>query len=154
MTNQTQPKPIAIRAANAPVYRAFGDTVHFNLTAAQTGGAFTMFTDITPPGGGPPPHWHEREDEWFYVVEGCVSFLVDGRWFDAHPGDSVFAPRGCVHAFKNNTAVPTKMIIHTSPSGFENFFAESAGEFAKPGGPDMNQVMAIAGKHGINFVQP
>jgi uncharacterized cupin superfamily protein len=30
---------------------------------------------MTPPGGGPGPHYHEREDEWFYIIEGRVSFL-------------------------------------------------------------------------------
>ena len=29
----------------------------------------------------------------------------------------------------------------------------TAGEIAKPGGPDMNRVIAIAAKHGIRFVQ-
>jgi hypothetical protein len=45
------------------------------------------------------------------------------------------------------------MLIHTAPSGFETFFAEAAEEFARPGGPDMNRAVAIAGKHGIRFVQ-
>jgi quercetin dioxygenase-like cupin family protein len=153
MNNETKLKPTIIKSSQSPVHRAFGDTIRFHLTGAQTGGAITMFTDITPPGGGPPPHFHEREDEWFHVLEGCVSFFVEGRWHDAHPGDSVFAPRGVVHAFKNNTATPTKLLIHTSPSGFEKFFAEEAEEFAKPGGPDMNRAFAIAAKHGIKFVQ-
>lgn len=46
------------------------------------------------------------------------------------------------------------MLIHTSPSGFENFFEEAAKEFAKSGGPDMNRAVSIAGEHGIHFVQP
>jgi mannose-6-phosphate isomerase-like protein (cupin superfamily) len=26
-------------------------------------------------GGGPGPHYHDHEDEWFYIVEGRDSFL-------------------------------------------------------------------------------
>lgn len=141
-------------SAQAPVIRAFGEEIHLHLGAAQTGGQFTMFTEITPPGGGPPPHWHENEDEWFHVLEGTVSFFVDGRWTDAQPGDSVLAPRKQVHTFKNGTSQPTKMLVHTSPSGFETFFAEAAVEFAKPGGPDMARAVWIAEAHGIHFVQP
>ena len=153
---RTQPimKPTITLADQAPVVRAFGEELHFHLVAGQTGGLFSMFTEITPPGGGPPPHWHDNEDEWFHLLEGTVSFFVDGQWTDAHPGDSVFAPRKQVHTFKNNTAQPTKMLIHTSPGGFDKFFAEAAEEFAKPGGPDMQRAAQIAGAYGIHFVQP
>ena len=132
--------------------QAFGEEVIVLLDGTQTGGRFTAFIEITPPGGGPPPHWHEREHEWFYVIEGRVSFLIDGRWADANPGDVVFAPREGVHTFKNNTVRPTRMLIHAAPSGFEQFFAEAAGEFARPEGPDMQRAVAIAGRHGIRFV--
>jgi len=132
---------------------AFGEQVTILLHGAQTGGLFTAFLEVTPPGGGPPPHYHEREEEWFYVLEGCVSIFVDDQWTDVQAGDAFFAPRGCVHTFKNNTDRPTRMLIHTSPSGFEHFFAEAAEEFGRPGGPDMNQAVAIAARHGIHFVQ-
>jgi quercetin dioxygenase-like cupin family protein len=145
-------KAILSKLDQGPVLRAFGEEVQIHLSGEQTGGLFTMFTEITPPGGGPPPHWHENEDEWFHVLEGTLSFLVDGRWVDAHPGDSVLAPRNQVHTFKNNTSQATKMLIQTSPSGFEKFFAMAAEEFAKPEGPDMQRAMHIAEAHGIHFV--
>lgn len=146
--------PVIAQPGTGRVLRAFGEEVTVLLSGSQTGGRFTAFLETTPPGGGPPPHFHEREHEWFYVLEGCVSFCAEGKWTDAHPGDVVFAPRQGVHTFKNNTGRPTRMLIHTSPSGFENFFAEAAEEFARPGGPDMNRAIAIASKYGIRFVQP
>jgi quercetin dioxygenase-like cupin family protein len=144
--------PVMVPPGTGQVLRAFGEEVTILLEGSQTGGQFTAFLEVTPPGGGPPPHFHEREHEWFYVLEGCVSFFTDGEWSDAHPGDVVFAPRQGVHTFKNNTGRPTRMLIHTAPSGFEKFFAEAAQEFARPGGPDMNRAVAIAGKYGIRFV--
>lgn len=144
-------KSVYTPAAQTRVLLAFGEEVQIHLGTEETGGAFTMFTNISPPGGGPPPHYHEKEDEWFYILEGTVSFLIDGKWFDAKPGDTVFAPRQQVHAFKNNTSTPTKMLVHASPSGFEKFYAEAAEEFAKPGGPDMARAIQIAGNHGIRF---
>ncbi len=36
-----------------------------------------------------------------------------------------------------------KQLIHTAPSGFETFFLKSAAEFQKPGGPDMDRILAI-----------
>lgn len=135
------------------VLHAFGEEVHLHLTGAQTGGLFTQWTEITPPGGGPPPHYHTKEDEWFYVVEGKVSFLLDGAWRDAEPGSGVFIPKKSVHAFKNTGNGPSRMVITTSPAGFEDFFGLAAEEFAGPGGPDMGRVVQIAADHGIHFVE-
>jgi hypothetical protein len=72
-------KPVIATPGNAPGLRAFGNEVMVHLGGGQTGGKFTMFTDITPPGGGPPPHYLTHEDEWFWffrvaaMVQGLVS---------------------------------------------------------------------------------
>ena len=131
---------------------AFGDEVTILLGPEQTGGLFTMFTGLVQPGGGPPPHVHAKEDEWFYVLEGKAEFLKEGVWHEAPVGTAVFTPKGVVHTFRNAGDVPLKMLMHTSPCGFEKFFSRCADEFAKPEGPDMGSIMAIAGEHGINFV--
>jgi quercetin dioxygenase-like cupin family protein len=138
-------------AAQSPVLRAFGEELHLHLTSEQTDGRFALFTELTPPGGGPPPHCHDNEDECFFVLEGTVSFLADGRWVDAKPGDTVLAPRRQVHTFRNNTDRTTRMLIQATPGGFERFFAEAAAEFARPGGPDMGRAVEIAKAHGIHF---
>lgn len=144
---------ISVVAADARrVMRAFGETVHVHLGGRETGGKATVFTNITPVGGGPPPHRHEREDEWFYVLEGQASFLVDGRWSDPlGPGASVFVPRGTVHGFKNVGPGELRQLITTSPSGFELFFAKAAEEFARPQGPRMDVALQIAAEFGIIF---
>lgn len=144
--------PHLARGGEARVIRAFGSEIRVLLSGAETGGAYASFIDLTPPGGGPPPHRHANEDEWFYILEGVVSFLVDGHWHDAQPGDLVFAPRHSVHTFKNNTTKTTRMLLHTAPAGFENFYAEAEQEFNRPGGPDMGRAVAIAAKHGIEIL--
>ncbi len=135
----------------AEVIRAYGDEIQVHLAGKHTGGQYTMFTDTTPPGSGPPPHFHALEDELFYVLEGRPSFLVEGRWREAPVGSSVFAPRHSLHAFKNAGDVPLRMLIHTAPSGFETFFKKSEAEFQKGGAPDMKRLLAIGAEHGIYF---
>jgi hypothetical protein len=93
-----------------------------------------------------------NEDETFFVVEGRVSFFKDGEWQEVTSGTAAFMPRGVVHTFKNVGAGPLRMLISTSPSGFETFFARCAGEFAKPGVPNMERIIAISAEHGIHFV--
>jgi quercetin dioxygenase-like cupin family protein len=124
---------------------------YLHLTGEDTAGRFTQWLEITPPGGGPPPHYHENEDEWFHVLEGRVSFRSKGEWTEAGPGARVHYPKGSVHAFKNTGDAPLRMLLTTMPSGFEDFFAKCADEFARPGGPDMPRVLEIAAEHGIHF---
>ena len=142
---------VVVPPAAGQVIRAFGEEITVHLDGAQTGGAFTMFTEVTSPGGGPPPHHHEHEDEWFYPLEGRVEFLRDGAWSEVPMGTVVFMPRGVVHAFRNPGCTPLRMLIHTAPAGFERFFARCAAEFGKPGTPDMARIVQIAAEHGIHF---
>lgn len=141
-------------AGQGMVVRAFGDTVTFLLRAEQTQGRFTLFLDETPPGGGPPPHFHLNEDELFYVLEGSACFYADGKWAEVKPGGVVYAPRGSIHTFKNAGGTPLRLLIRTSPSGFETFFTRCAEEFRQPGPPDMERILQIGAQHGIHFVQP
>jgi uncharacterized cupin superfamily protein len=80
-------------------------------------------------------------------------FLADGQWHESGPGDCAFMPRGVVHTFKNVGNQPSRMLITAMPSGFENFFAACAEEFAKTNSPEMSRITEIAAKHGIHFVQ-
>jgi quercetin dioxygenase-like cupin family protein len=152
MNPTNSPFPSVVFPADAPVVTAFGDCATFHLTGAQTGGKYTMFTSITQPGGGPPPHKHDKEDEWFLVLEGRAEFFKDGEWLEVPVGSSVFMERGTFHTFRNAGDTPLKQIIQTSPSGFEVFFTRCAAEFEKPGGPDMQKIMAISAEHGISYL--
>ena len=142
-----------VQRSEGQVLRAFGDEVVIHLDGERTGGTVTMFTGTVPPGGGPPPHYHVNEDETFHVLEGRVAFLSGGEWREVSPGGSAFIPRGVTHTFKNVGDQPSRILIMTTPSGFEKFFARCAEEFAKPGVPDMSRITQIAGEHGIHFVQ-
>jgi hypothetical protein len=136
------------------IIRAFGDEITVHLGAAETGGKYTMFTCVTPPGGGAPLHYHQNEDEWFLVLEGRAEFFKDGAWLEVPVGTAVFTPRGVVHSFRNAGDKALRMLMHTSPSGFEVFFARCAEEFAKPGGPEMARIVGIAADYGIQIVKP
>jgi quercetin dioxygenase-like cupin family protein len=142
-----------VRQTETRVLRAFGEEVTILLGGEQTGGKLTMWTEVTPPGSGPPPHYHLNEDESFHVLEGRFAFLVNGQWHEVGPGGGAHMPRSVVHAFKNVGDRPSRMLVMTTPSGFEKFFARCAEESAKAGGPDMSRIVQIGVEHGIHFVQ-
>src|SRR3712207_1001584 len=78
-----------------------GDHYTFLVTGEESGGAYFAMDALVPPGGGPPPHIHTREDETFYILEGEVEFLVGEELTVAGPGAFVNVPRGTVHRFRN-----------------------------------------------------
>jgi quercetin dioxygenase-like cupin family protein len=74
-----------------------GDLYTILATGEDTAGAFALIHASVPPGGGPPPHRHSREDEAFYILEGEISFEADGRSFAAATGAWVTLARGSLH---------------------------------------------------------
>jgi hypothetical protein len=51
-------------------FNIFGDSVELLVLSRQTNGAFSIGRQTSKPGGGPPPHFHQNEDEVFSVVTG------------------------------------------------------------------------------------
>jgi hypothetical protein len=62
-------------------------------------------------------------------------------------------PRGVVHTFKNVGDEPSRILIMTTPSGIEIFFARCAAQFAKGSKPEMSRLAEIGAEHGMHFVQ-
>jgi quercetin dioxygenase-like cupin family protein len=67
---------------------------------------------------GPGAHSHD-EDDVFYVLEGTMSFLLDGKWIDAPKGSFVVAPGGVKHDFENRTATRCGALNVSVPGDFE-----------------------------------
>lgn len=142
-------------------FSAVGDVYRFLATGEQTGGAYALCEARVLPGGGPPPHIHHREDESFFILEGEVTFLLGDRRVVAKAGSFIQGPRGVPHAFKNESGVPARMLIHVSPPGFERFMAEFAtpvASFDSPPVPvtpaDIEKLLAVAPKFGIEILPP
>lgn len=49
---------------------AMGVLVTVKVNAEDTGGAYSVFEDMIPPGAGRSPHTHTKEDETIFVLEG------------------------------------------------------------------------------------
>ena len=79
-----------------------------------------MIEHLAPQGHGSPLHIHTREDEWFYVLEGELTFWVDGQVSVAPAGSFVFGPKGLPHTFIVSSEM-ARFLLVTEPAGFERF---------------------------------
>jgi len=90
------------------------DTPRFNLAVIT----------IQPHRDGPPPHVHRDEDDSFYILEGELTFLVEGDELTAGPGTFVLAPPGVEHTFANRGDAVVRMVNVHAPAGFDIRLAE------------------------------
>jgi quercetin dioxygenase-like cupin family protein len=147
------PIPKVVPPGAGKALHVLGDVVTSLVAGAETGGAYAVQQQATHPGGGPPLHRHSREDEGFFVLEGQYEFRVGEQTFRAGPSTFVFGPRGIPHTFKCVGPGPGKIQVIISPPGFEAFF-EEADVLGRQGPLDMGQVVALAGKYGVEFLGP
>ena len=103
-----------------------GDLIEVKLSAEDTGGAYSMIDETSPPGGGPPPHLHRDEDEAFCVLEGEVEFLLGEGTIPAGTGTCVHIPKGTLRTFKNVGTSPSRVLGVLTPGGFERFSSKRA----------------------------
>jgi quercetin dioxygenase-like cupin family protein len=132
--------------------RLDGIGVVFKLFSADTGGSFALVEHPIEPGTlGAPPHRHQHEDEYSYVLEGEVTVLVGEQVIEGRPGALIAKPRGIMHAFWNAGTAPARLLEIIAPAGFEQYFAETA-ELVAAGVPaDDPRRRAVAQKYGLEF---
>ena len=92
--------------------------VEFLAGTAETP-RFTFGIIDFAPGRELEPHVHADEDDAFYVLEGEMTFEVDGEAVPAPPGTFVLVPPGVPHAFTNHTDQPVRMLNLHAPAGFD-----------------------------------
>src|SRR5258708_3147453 len=50
-------------------------------------------------------HYHEQTDEFYYVIAGTGTMILDGEEIELHPGVVVYVPRGVRHKAKGALTV-------------------------------------------------
>ena len=135
-----------------------GDTLTFKATGETTDGNLVLFENLTAPGGGPPPHFHTREDEFFFVLDGEFEIRIGDELHTLEAGGYAFVPRGTVHNFRNVGKSPSRLLVGFTPGGIEGFFRES-GRPATDDGPappvdddEIARTMAAGPKYGLEAI--
>jgi quercetin dioxygenase-like cupin family protein len=105
-----------------------------------------------PVGTFVPPHIHPNQDEFIYMLQGKLDFVLDGTDAAAEPGDFVRLPMGRPHGIFNNTDQDVKCLFWVSPSRrlYDLFWAiHDMGPNADPA-----DLVAVSAKHEVDFLPP
>lgn len=129
-------RPLVLAPGEGRGYPMGGISAVFKADGSETAGAYSISEWwLAPKTQGPGAHAHP-EDDVFYVIEGVMSFLVDGVWIDAPRGAFVLVPGGATHDFENRGEVRAGVLNLSIPGNFEQHMPDIAAWFAEhPPGP-------------------
>jgi len=120
----TSPRsPINHRPALENSVHYLAHTFSFLATGQDTDNAFALIHCFFRRGFTPPPHFHKREDESFYILDGVIDFQVGNKKFTVAPGELAILPKNVPHSF-NLVTDTAKALLLITPAGFETVFKE------------------------------
>jgi quercetin dioxygenase-like cupin family protein len=130
--------------------------LNFFIDGEDTNGTLVQFELVVPPGiKVPAPHFHVEVDETLYVLEGTLTQTVGTETVELQPGDYCFIKRGVVHGFNNLHDKNARVLCTLSPASIgPAYFREIAEVIGAGGPPDMQKILAIMKKHGLEPVKP
>ncbi len=100
-----------------------------------------------PPGSFVPPHIHLAQDEFLYLLEGKLEFLLDGVPGSAGVGDLVRLPMKIPHGIYNRSDAPVKVLFWVSPTGRMLELFQKIHNV-----PDPAEVARLSGLYDVPFV--
>jgi quercetin dioxygenase-like cupin family protein len=158
--NAPQRAPIALGPDEGEARWAFGGLAMLKATSETTAGRVFVSEQLAPRGAGSPLHVHRREDEWFYVIEGELTFWVGSEVIAASAGSFVYGPRDIPHTFVV-ASEEARFLLVTEPGGFGEFLhaaSEPAVRLEIPPAPteppDLAGLVALAAEYGIEILGP
>jgi len=152
--------PIALQPGEGDARWFLGALGTIKSSAETTDGRVAVLEFLWPQGSGSPLHVHRNEDEWFYVIEGEVTFWVGGDVVVAPAGSFLYGPRDIPHTFLV-TSTEARFLMVTEPAPFADFvraMSEPAQALTLPPAsvqpPSPEQMTAVAAEYGIEILGP
>ena len=138
-----------VSAGEGHVVTARGSVMAFKAVADQTGGDFSLMERTLPPGGRrPPAHRHVNCSEAFFVLDGRISFVLDGQNLTGGPGDFLLVPRGAAHTFGNEGTEPARLLVLHAPA-MDAYFEELHTLWSSGEAPSREAERELMSKYGM-----
>jgi quercetin dioxygenase-like cupin family protein len=144
-----------------------GCVVSFLAQGEDTDGRFALVEYRSKPGNEPPPHIHEWEHEFYYVLDGAMEFYIGDQVIQAKQGQVVFLPQGKAHAFKIKSDELRALILVVAtgeqPVGLDRYFLELAEPATTMSLPkeavtyavaDPKHAISVGERNGIRILSP
>ena len=132
-----------------------GSSVRVLVAGEDTAGRFAVLETLEGQGAALPGRVHTREDQAVYVLEGLVSYRVDGAWRRCPAGTCVLLPKGCEYAYAVESE-RARLLVVAAPAGIEGCYLElaAAGGVPHPAAPDFERLVTVAARYGVEIALP
>ncbi len=101
-----------VTTENAEHYRWGEECDGWHL--ARTPG-LSVIQERVPPGGAEVRHYHQRAEQFFYVLTGTATLEVDGQVHTIQPGSGLHIPAGAAHQLRNDQAEDLTFLVISAP---------------------------------------
>src|SRR6202046_1580954 len=101
---------------------------------------------VPPRTDGPPPHWHQKHDETFYVMAGRARFTVGDTQHEAPAGTFVSVPIGAEHTFANPGDEPAIILNTFTPDLYVDYFRDLS-QLASSGEMTPEAILAVRARY-------
>jgi mannose-6-phosphate isomerase-like protein (cupin superfamily) len=138
-----------VSTGKGKIVTARGSVMAFKAIAAQTDGDFSLMERTVPPRGRRPlPHRHVNCSEAFWVLDGTITFVLDG--VESHGGrdDFLLVPRGAAHTFGNDGDDPARLLVLHAPA-MDAYFAELDALWSGENPPAPEEERALMARYGM-----
>jgi mannose-6-phosphate isomerase-like protein (cupin superfamily) len=105
------------------VHPSSGETITC-IRSGQSGGPFIFDLELAPGTGGPPTHSHDQGDETVEVLEGEMTFRVNGKKKILRAGDALTLTPSDTHTFWNASKSQVVKARVTHGSRFERLIVQ------------------------------
>ncbi len=69
-----------------------------------------------PPGAAEKLHFHERAEQFFYILKGEAAFYINGEKFSVKTGESVSVLPKSKHCIANESSEDLEFLVVSNPS--------------------------------------
>ncbi len=129
-----------------------GEPATVLVAGAATGGKLALLEVRVGRDTLLPVHLHHWDDEIVYVLEGEVTFHLDGERRPGPAGTCVLLPRGSEHAYSVESA-EARLLVVVAPAGIEAFYGEQC-RCGTEAGPDLERLVTIGARYGVEVTGP
>ena len=142
-------EPSIISTGKGKIVTARGGVLAFKAIAAHTDGDFSLMERTVPAHGRRPlPHRHVNCSEAFWVLDGTITFVLDGVEQSGGRDDFLLVPRGAAHTFGNDRDEPARLLVLHAPA-MDAYFTELDTLWSRPHPPTPEEERSLMSRYGM-----
>jgi mannose-6-phosphate isomerase-like protein (cupin superfamily) len=75
----------------------------------------SVIQEKVPPQKGETLHFHQRAEQFFYILRGTAQLVIDGKTIVLTAGQGLHVPTNVPHRFENPSADTVEFLVVSSP---------------------------------------